>query len=257
MQQATGLFESLIKQSLIYLTVTQKTCPDSILVQIEELYRYGGPKRDFEDIVDIFSRLFRYFDTAIYVIDGLDELRDEGKIIVLNVFRNLFEQPGQQKLFISSRTEPHHNINMIHIIPNTKHIHVEQEKLEDIIYYIERRIAEKQRINRELTNDPCLIADIKSRLLSGSKGMFVAHSPRIKIGANYTGFYGFICKLKHCGIFASQKMTSRLSLTIFRKISVLHTNAVLRESNVTTIVVTHERSSDGSDVRVGRSISTN
>ncbi|MCJ1261629.1 hypothetical protein MMC22_001495 [Lobaria immixta] len=173
MQQATGLFESLMKQSLIYLTVTQKTCPDSILVQIEELYRYGGPKRDFEDIVDIFSRLFRYFDTAIYVIDGLDELRDEGKIIVLNVFRDLFEQPGQQKLFISSRTEPHHNINMIHIIPNTKHIHVEQEKLEDIKYYIERRIAEKQRINRELTNDPCLIADIKSRLLSGSKGMFL------------------------------------------------------------------------------------
>ena len=176
MQQAAILFESLIKQGLIYLVETQKICPDPIKVRIEELYRYGGPERDFEDVVDIFSHLYNYCDTAIYIIDGLDELRDEERILVLNVFRRFFEQPGQQKLFISSRTEPHHNIIMIHIIPNTKRIHVEQEKLGDIKYYIKIRIAEKQRTNRELTNDPCLIEDIKSRLLSGAKGMFVALS---------------------------------------------------------------------------------
>ena len=174
--QASGLFESLIKQVLMHIDTIQKPCPDSVKMKIQELYRYGGPERDLEDVVGIFSRLFNYLKTAIYIIDGLDELRDDERIRVLNVFRGLFQQPGQQKLFISSRSHPHRNINMMQIIPNTKHIYVEQEKLGDIQCYIERTVAEKQRIARELTKDPCLIEDIKSRLLSGAKGMFVAHT---------------------------------------------------------------------------------
>ena len=241
----------------MYVVATRKPCPDSVKIQIQELYRYGGPERDFEDVVDIFSRLFKYLEAAIYIIDGLDELRDDERILVLNVFRDLFQQPGQQKLFISSRSHLHHNINMMHLTPNTKHIYVEQEKLEDIQYYIERTIAGKQRIARELTKDPCLIEDIKSRLLLGAKGMFVAHYLRILTSTDYTGFYGSSCKLKHYGTFALQTKTLRMRLIIFRKISIRHMIAVLRESNATTIVITHGRSSGGSHVRVGRCISTN
>lgn len=170
------LFESFLKQGLMYLAITHNKCPDSVSIQIRELYRYGGPERDPEDVVDIFSRFFKHFRTAVYVIDGLDELKDSERLRVVDTFRHLFTKSKEQKLFISSRTQPHHNINMIHIIPNTKYIHVDQEKLEDIKYYIERKIAEKRRIARELTNDPVLIEDIKSRLLLGAKGMFVALS---------------------------------------------------------------------------------
>ena len=143
--------------------------------QIREHYRYGGTEPDIDDVTEIFSSLFNYkhLETAIYIIDGVDELNDE-IIPVLRVFQGLFRQPARQKLFISSRNDPHHKINLSNMIPNILLIPVQQNNFEDIQSYIKTVMSDKTSYSRDLTEDKLLAQQVASRLLSGAKGMSVA-----------------------------------------------------------------------------------
>lgn len=165
----------------MYLVAAQQTCSESILKQIREYYKYGGPDPDFEDVSEIFSGLFKYkcLKKAIYIIDGLDELDYEEITRVLSVFRRLFRQGTNQKLFVTSRHEPHYNIDFINNIPNTLHIPLQLNNSGDIQNYIETTIEEKLMCDRKITEDSSLVQEISCRLLSGAKGMFVAQYPKV------------------------------------------------------------------------------
>ena len=167
--QASDLFESFIKQGLIYLASIQKPCPDSVMEKLKELYRYGGPERDLEDIVEIFSGLFHHLKAATYIIDGLDEFEHEEINHVLRVFRDLLYNTSQQKLYLSSRKELHHNIDIAHILPDIKQVFISQsDSLEDIQLYIETKIADQ---SRKLTDDLVLMEDVKFQLRSRAHSM--------------------------------------------------------------------------------------
>lgn len=173
--RAIDLFESLIKQSLIYMRMVQKPFPEDIMTQIEDLYRYGGPERDLDDVTGIFSDLFRYLETSTYILDGLDELKHGDIVHVFDLFRSLFQVPSEQKLFLSSRNELHDNVDLIHMVPRTRRIPMEQDNAQDIRHYIETKLAEKSSCARKLTEDDALAEEMASRLLSGTKGMLVAY----------------------------------------------------------------------------------
>ena len=169
--QASNLLESLIKQGLMYLASIQKPCQDSVMKKLKELYRYGGPERDLEDIVEIFSGLFHYLKAATYIIDGLDEFEHKEINHVLRIFRDLFSNATQQKLYLSSRKELHHAIDIVHMLPDTTQILMSQsDSLEDIRLYIEIKIADQ---SRKLTDNVALIEDVKSQLLYRAHGMWV------------------------------------------------------------------------------------
>lgn len=173
---ASDLFESLIKQILMYLIATQHPCPKSIMTQLREHYRYGGTQPDFEDVTEIFSSLFNYecLETAIYIIDGLDGLQCDDIIPVLSVFHDLFRKPAKQKLFLSSRNEPHYKVSINKMIPNILHIPVQEGNLEDIQSYINAMVSDKTSFVRELTENKILAQQVVSKLLSSAKGMLVA-----------------------------------------------------------------------------------
>ena len=145
------------------------------MTQIEDLYRYGSPERDLDDVKEIFSSLFKYLETATYILDGLDELKDGDIVYVFEIFRSLFQLPVEQKLFLSSRNELHKNVDLIHIAPSTRRIQMEKDNTQDIQHYIKRKLAEKSEHARKLTEDDSLAEEIASRLLSGAKGMLVAY----------------------------------------------------------------------------------
>ncbi|MCJ1384883.1 hypothetical protein MMC17_008001 [Xylographa soralifera] len=183
--QASNLLESLIKQGLMYLASIQKPCPDSVRKKLEELYRYGGPERDIEDIAEIFSGLFYYLKAATYIIDGLDEFEHEEINHVLRIFRDLLSNATQQKLYLSSRKELHHAIDIAHMLPNTTQILMSQsDSLEDIRLYIETKIADQ---SRKLTDNAALIEDVKSQLLNRAHGMFLW--VRLQIEALWEGCF--------------------------------------------------------------------
>ena len=167
--QAADLFESLVKQGLMYLASVQKPCPDSVMKKLEELYTYGGPERDLQDIVEVFSELFHSLGAATYIIDGLDEFEYKEINHVLRGFRDLLFNTTQQKLYLSSRNELHHNIDIAHILPDTKQVLISQsDSNEDIKLYIETKIADQ---TRKLTDDVALMQDVKSQLLLRARGM--------------------------------------------------------------------------------------
>ena len=174
MLRAQVLFESLIKQTLQYLAAVRKSYPKSVMTGIQDLYSYGGPEPDIEDVINLFSDLFNHLDTASYIIDGLDELSNEDIDHVSRTFCRLFQRPAKQKLFISSRSELHHNINLTQMIPTTKRVQVDLSlNSEDIRLFVETGIAEKSKHARPLTQDATLAQDLVRRLVAGAKEMSV------------------------------------------------------------------------------------
>ena len=172
MLRASDLFKSLIKQGLMYLQMIQQPYLKTIMVQVEDLYRDGGPGEDLEDVVDIFSNLFKYLETATYIIDGLDELDYKEVAAILDTFRDLFQKRSQQKLYISSRREIHQNIDVGRAIPDTVHLPISQsDNSNDIRHYVDMTMAEKSTYVRSLTEDETLMQNIKSQLLSRANGM--------------------------------------------------------------------------------------
>ncbi len=176
--KAAELLKSLIKQTLIYLVATQHGCPRSVMETIRENHSCGGVELDLDELKHIFAELFqyKYLDTATYIIDGLDELECDGIAHVLRVFHDLFQKSARQKLFISSRNEPHYNIDIINMIPNILHLPMKLENSEDVRYFIKKTIADKSKYARKLTEDHSLAEEMASRLHSGAKGMLVAYS---------------------------------------------------------------------------------
>jgi hypothetical protein len=165
----------------MFLVATQHPCPKSAMEQIREYYKYGGPDPDLEDVSGIFSGLFKckHLEKAICIIDGLDELEYEEIPRVLRVFRNLFRQRTNQKLFVTSRNEPHYNIDLINNIPNTLHIPLQLNNAGDIQNYVKTTIAGKMMWARKITEDGSLVQEMSHRLLSEAKGMLVAQYPKM------------------------------------------------------------------------------
>lgn len=171
-RQAFGLLASLIKQSLIRLKYDKKPYPKYLSTKLKDIYEYGRSEPDFEDLVGIFIDLFRTLQRPTIIIDGLDEMEYGEMIKVLDVFRQLYRTPSEQRLFISSREQLHHNIIMSNLVPNLEHLRISHlDNHDDICVYVETKIAEKMIHARQLTDNRNLIQQIKQKLQSGSHGM--------------------------------------------------------------------------------------
>ena len=156
----------------MFLATIRKPRPPIIREQMKKFYETYELTPDLDDVVHLFSMLFKFVDHATYIIDGLDELEDRQASEVLRVFRGLFRDAQDRRLFLSSRTEIDCNIDVINSIPGTMHIPISTADVEpDIRYYIDSTLQIKMSQDRKLTDNARLLQDINHKLTTGAKGM--------------------------------------------------------------------------------------
>lgn len=169
---ACDVFESLTQQLLMFLDLLNIIVDHEIKKEIQDLYRYGGPQRDLEDILKVFSAIVDLSPGTVCMIDGLDDLDYEASVAILEALRELIDQKRPLRLFISSRRDIHRHISVPDYLPNVKHIDlVESDNALDIEAYVDNMIADKSVRCGPLSDDAALIATVKSELRSKSHGM--------------------------------------------------------------------------------------
>lgn len=143
---------------------------------MRDLRRFYGNKRtepDFEDLRDIFIRLFNCTPDTIYILDGLDALNETQIKSLLNLFRLLFccsEAPRGSRILLLSR-EYIPGADIAKSMPGIRQISTSSNVMRDIEVYIETTIADKTMYKRKLTDDPLLLQQVKRILATESSGM--------------------------------------------------------------------------------------
>lgn len=174
MLKGTDLLASFIKQLLAHLSITGKSWPVQTTGEIRKFFGAKRSEPDFDDLNDIFSSLYTHTPNTIYIVDGLDEFDEREVKKVMRVVRRLFgsQNTGQNgsRILISSRDSIAPTLNMTRSVPGTAHISTSEKIAGDIQLYTEAAIADKM-YDRELTNDPALMEEVKQRLLEGASGM--------------------------------------------------------------------------------------
>lgn len=160
--QASYILSSFIKQLCEFLRYTSRTFPEDVIRQIKRFFGHDRRVPDFEDLKDIFTRLFYYVPNTIYVLDGLDALNQEHIKGLLTFIRPLFRDPkspqGSRILLLSREQIPGY-INIATFMPGTCQISTETS-------------VDDKAMCRKLTDDRSLLDDIKRVLLTESSGMY-------------------------------------------------------------------------------------
>jgi hypothetical protein len=86
--QAMAVMSSSVKQICDYLLSTSSPIPQEIEREIKKIFGPKHMKPDFEDIENIFSRLFFHVPNTIYVLDGLDLVESGQARSVLKCIRS-------------------------------------------------------------------------------------------------------------------------------------------------------------------------
>jgi hypothetical protein len=182
-EQASSILSSFIKQLCEFLALRSKAYPDDIL---ESIMRHFGPKSmepDFEDLKEIFIRLFHYVPNTTYILDGLDALDPKDAKSILGCFRLLFCGSTTQvrsQIMILSRDQIPGYINLSTFMPGTCQISTSFNNVKDIENYIEARITDKM-LDRKLTSNSQLLKEISQVLLKRSSGMYDISISGLKI----------------------------------------------------------------------------
>ncbi|KAL9622168.1 MAG: hypothetical protein Q9160_003511 [Pyrenula sp. 1 TL-2023] len=170
--QAFELLASLLKQSLSHLKHYKRPCPKSLSTKLKDIFEYGRSEPDFGDLVEIFLDSFQILEKPTIILDGLDEMEYAEIVKVLGVFRQLHRKLSGWRLFISSREQLHHNINMAHLVPNLEHLRIlHRDNADDICVYVKTMIAMKMIHTRQLTENQSLIEEMEHRLQAESRGI--------------------------------------------------------------------------------------
>ncbi|PGH29263.1 hypothetical protein GX50_07978 [[Emmonsia] crescens] len=173
--QGSYILSSLIKQLCQFLQVTSRHIPEDIVQDIHKFFKHKRTIPDFEDLEDIFFRLFRYVPNTAYVIDGFDALGKEDCGSLLKLIRHLFASSSNHtgsKCMLLSREQIPGLTDITTLIPEIHHISTFSNVMQDIQTYIETTITDKT-MSRKLTTNPSLLDEIKSVLLQESSGMFL------------------------------------------------------------------------------------
>lgn len=182
-QQALSILSSFIKQLCEFLVLKSKAYPDDILKSITKYFGQKSMEPDFEDLKEIFIRLFHYVPNTTYILDGLDALHPKDAKSILDCFRLLFygstAQHGSQIIMLSRDQIPGY-FNLSTFIPGTRQISTSFNNMKDINNYIQARIMDKM-LDRKLTINSQLLEEISLILLTRSSGMYDTSISVLKI----------------------------------------------------------------------------
>lgn len=179
MLKGSDVLASYIKQLLLYLIAINKPCPEAVQKEIRKFFGSKHSEPDFDDLVEIFSSLFAYTPKTIYIVDGLDELKEREVEQILRVVRQVFlgnSKSYGSRILIFSREQIASHLNVTRLVPGTAHISTSLKGVtKDIQLYIEN-ITDDKMSCRELTNNLLLTQEIKLTLLEKASGMWVMQS---------------------------------------------------------------------------------
>jgi hypothetical protein len=145
---------------------------------VKNFFGHNRTEPDFDDLKDIFIRLFYYVPNTIYILDGFDALDQEHSKSILICFRSLFsssKSPQGSQLLLLSREQIPGYVDIATFIPEIRQISTSPGVRQDIETYIEMSIIDKT-MYRKLTEDALLLQEIKQKLLKESSGMYETSS---------------------------------------------------------------------------------
>ncbi|RFU72758.1 ankyrin repeat-containing [Trichoderma arundinaceum] len=166
---------SFIRQICEFLYQTSGHYPDEV---VQDLRKFFGPRRtrpDFDDLQEIFTRLFHAAPDTIYIVDGIDALREDHAKRLLTFIQRLFCSSDLLKgsrILLLSRDQVPGYINIDTFMRGIRRISTSRNVMQDIETYIETSIADKM-MYRKLTSDDSLLEEIKLILLTDSSDMFL------------------------------------------------------------------------------------
>ncbi|KAL7926138.1 putative ankyrin repeat-containing protein [Trichoderma austrokoningii] len=172
---ASFMVSSLVKQLCEFLYQQFKYYPTDT---ISDLQKFFGPERiqpDFDDLQDIFSRLYRVVPDTIYIIDGIDTLQEAHASCFLKFIQRFFcskDASQRSQVLLLSRDQVPGYINIGTFIHGICQISISTNAMQDIKNYIETSIDEKM-MYRKLTDDVSLLNEIKETLFTESSNMFL------------------------------------------------------------------------------------
>ncbi|UKZ75110.1 hypothetical protein TrVFT333_002782 [Trichoderma virens FT-333] len=172
---ASYIVSSLIKQICEFLHKTPGNYPEEI---VQDLERFFGSRRippDFDNLQDVFAKLFDATPDTVYIIDGIDALSEEHASQLLKFVQRLFCCPNPAKrsrILLLSRDQIPGYINIHTFIHGIRQISTSQNITQDIETYIETSILDKM-MYRKLTDDDELLEEVKKKLLADSSDMFL------------------------------------------------------------------------------------
>ncbi|KAL7795967.1 putative ankyrin repeat-containing protein [Trichoderma ceciliae] len=169
------IISSFIKQFCEFLHQTSSQYPKDIAQSLKIFFGPDRTQPDFNDLQDIFVRLFHAVPDTIYIIDGIDALHKEHAKRLLSFIRTLFcssNLPQGSRILLLSRDQVPGYININTFIQGIHRISTSTNITQDIKIYIESSITEKT-MYRKLTNDSAILGEMKRILLNESSDMFL------------------------------------------------------------------------------------
>ncbi|EHK25608.1 ankyrin repeat protein, partial [Trichoderma virens Gv29-8] len=172
---ASYIVSSLIKQICEFLHKAPGNYPEEI---VQDLERFFGSRRippDFDNLQDVFAKLFDAAPDTVYIIDGIDALSEEHASQLLKLVQRLFCCPSPAKrsrILLLSRDQIPGYINIHTFIHGIRQISTSKNITQDIETYIETIILDKM-MYRKLTDDDELLEEVKKKLLADSSDMFL------------------------------------------------------------------------------------
>jgi hypothetical protein len=206
----------------------------------DTLSRFFGKKRvvpDFDDLKDVFFRLFYHIPDTVYILDGVDAFNLDQSKELFEFFRFLFcgsRSPPESRILVFSREQlPGHRgipplLAGIHRISTTSNV------MPDLQTYIDTSVTDKL-MSRTLTDNLALLDEVKQTLLKESSGMYESKLAWLSLyppKANESGFFGSICSWRFCGKTVPRTMISAQRCEIFRQVWRRRTVAVSEESTL-------------------------
>ncbi|KAE8160965.1 hypothetical protein BDV40DRAFT_313437 [Aspergillus tamarii] len=169
------ILSSFIRQLCEFLRHISPSYPEDVIIELRKFFGHKQIQPDFEDLKDVFIRLFHYVPGTIYIIDGLDALDQKHGIPLLKFFQSLFcsvKHPQESRILLLSRDQVPGYINIATFMHGICQISTSGNVMRDIETYIETSIADKT-MCRKLTDDTMLVEEIKRTLLTESSEMFL------------------------------------------------------------------------------------
>ncbi|KAE8384965.1 hypothetical protein BDV23DRAFT_176621 [Aspergillus alliaceus] len=169
------ILSSFIKQLCEVLRLISRSYPEDVIIELRKFFGHEQTQPDFEDLKDVFMRLFHYVPGTIYIIDGFDALDHKHGKSLLRLFQSLFcsVKPRQEsRILLLSRDQVPGYINIATFMHGISQISTSANVMPDIETYIETSVTDKT-MCRKLTDDTTLVEEMKRTLLTESSGMFL------------------------------------------------------------------------------------
>lgn len=161
------VFRNLTQQLLSMIS----PLPESTLTLLDGHLRHGKGV-DVEDVMDLLSEVVKLFPSIVLFLDGIDELSEAHRVVVVKRLWNLIDTSGSTviKVYISGREDATRLTKAPKI--ETFAIHINQESIGgDISRVVEHEVHNLINTGELIIGDPSLSEEIIIALIEGSKGM--------------------------------------------------------------------------------------